>query len=32
MDPPLFVEDGKIFLFYNVCGEQGIGAAEVVIK
>jgi hypothetical protein len=28
-DPAVFEERGKIFLFYSVCGEQGIGAAEV---
>jgi hypothetical protein len=31
-DPALFVEDGKITLFYTVCGEQGIGAADVKFK
>ena len=25
-DPALFEENGKVFLFYSVCGEQGIGA------
>jgi len=28
-DPALYIEGGKVFLFYTVCGEQGIGAAEV---
>ncbi len=28
-DPALFVENGKIFLFYSICGEQGIGGADV---
>jgi hypothetical protein len=28
-DPALFEESGKITLFYSVCGEQGIGAADV---
>jgi hypothetical protein len=28
-DPALFVENGKAYLFYTVCGEQGIGLAEV---
>jgi len=28
-DPALFEEAGKITLFYSVCGEQGIGAADV---
>lgn len=31
-DPALYVEDGKVFLFYTVCGEQGIGAAEVTLR
>ena len=28
-DPALFRENGKLFLFYSVCGEQGIGGADV---
>lgn len=28
-DPALFEENGKVFLFYTVCGEQGIGGADV---
>jgi hypothetical protein len=28
-DPALFEEKGKVFLFYSVCGEQGIGGADV---
>jgi hypothetical protein len=28
-DPALFEESGKISLFYSVCGEQGIGGADV---
>ena len=28
-DPALFEEGGKVTLFYSVCGEQGIGAADV---
>ena len=28
-DPAVFAEHGKIFMFYSVCGEQGIGAADV---
>ena len=28
-DPALFEENGKVTLFYSVCGEQGIGAADV---
>ena len=28
-DPGVFEENGRTFLFYSVCGEQGIAAAEV---
>ncbi len=28
-DPALFEENGKVTLFYSVCGEQGIGGADV---
>ena len=28
-DPFVFEEDGRLFLFYSICGEQGIAAAEV---
>jgi hypothetical protein len=28
-DPALFEENGKVYLFYSVCGEQGIGAADI---
>ena len=28
-DPALFEEHGRVTLFYSVCGEQGIGAADV---
>jgi hypothetical protein len=28
-DPALFEEGGKVTLFYSVCGEQGIGGADV---
>lgn len=28
-DPAVFEEKGKVTLFYSVCGEQGIGAADV---
>jgi hypothetical protein len=28
-DPGLFQESGKTYLFYSICGEQGIAAAEV---
>jgi hypothetical protein len=28
-DPAVFEENGKVYLFYTVCGEQGIGAADV---
>ena len=29
-DPFVYEEDGRIYLFYSVAGEQGIGLAEVV--
>ena len=29
-DPALFAENNKLFLFYSVCGEQGIGGAEII--
>lgn len=28
-DPTVFEEDGKIFLFYTFCGEQGMAGAEI---
>ena len=28
-DPALFEEGEKVTMFYSVCGEQGIGAADV---
>jgi hypothetical protein len=28
-DPAVFEEDGRTFLFYSVCGEQGIAAAAL---
>ena len=28
-DPFVFEEGGRIFLFYSICGEQGIAAAEL---
>ena len=28
-DPAVFEEGGKVTLFYSVCGEQGIGGADV---
>ena len=28
-DPAIFEEDGRLFLFYSFCGEQGIAAAEL---
>jgi hypothetical protein len=28
-DPALFQENGKTYLFYSICGEQGIAVAEV---
>jgi len=31
-DPFVFDEDGKMYLFYSICGEQGIAAAELAIR
>jgi hypothetical protein len=31
-DPAVYVEGGKIYLFYSICGEQGIAGAEVTIR
>jgi hypothetical protein len=28
-DPAIFEENGRVFLFYSFCGEQGIAAAEL---
>jgi hypothetical protein len=30
-DPGVFEEDGRLYLFYSVCGEQGLAAAEVAL-
>ena len=30
-DPALFRDEGKLYLFYTFCGEQGIAGAEVAI-
>jgi hypothetical protein len=30
-DPAIFEENGKTFLFYAICGEQGLGAAEITL-
>ena len=30
-DPFMFEEDGKVYLFYTFCGEQGVAGAEVKI-
>jgi hypothetical protein len=31
-DPALYQEAGKIYLFYTICGEQGIAGAEVSFR
>ncbi|OFW22382.1 MAG: hypothetical protein A3H97_18040 [Acidobacteria bacterium RIFCSPLOWO2_02_FULL_65_29] len=31
-DPGLFEEDGRTYLFYSFCGEQGIAAAELTFS
>lgn len=30
-DPFVFEENGRVFLFYSTCGEQGIAAAEITL-
>jgi len=30
-DPAVFEEGGRVFLFYSICGEQGLAAAEVTL-
>src|SRR5262249_4202860 len=30
-DPAVFEDGGRVFLFYSICGEQGIAAAEVTL-
>jgi hypothetical protein len=30
-DPGIFEENGKVYLFYSICGEQGLAAAEVTL-
>jgi hypothetical protein len=31
-DPAIFTEGGKTYLFYSVCGEQGIAGAELTLN
>jgi hypothetical protein len=31
-DPAVFEEDGRTWLFYSICGEQGIAAAELELR
>jgi len=31
-DPAVYEENGTLYLFYTVCGEQGIAAAEVTLR
>ena len=31
-DPAVFEERGKMYLFYSICGEQGIAAAEISLS
>jgi hypothetical protein len=31
-DPGIFEEGGKTFLFYSICGEQGLAAAELTFR
>jgi hypothetical protein len=30
-DPAVFEENGRTFLFYTICGEQGVAGAEIMI-
>jgi hypothetical protein len=30
-DPHVFQDGGKTYLFYAICGEQGVAAAEIVL-
>jgi hypothetical protein len=30
-DPAVFEDDGRTFLFYSICGEQGIAGAELTL-
>jgi hypothetical protein len=30
-DPHVFQDGGRTYLFYAVCGEQGVAAAEIVL-
>ena len=31
-NPALFLESGKVHLFYTVCVEQGVGGAEITLR
>jgi hypothetical protein len=31
-DPAVFEENGRTWLFYSICGEQGIAAAELELS
>jgi hypothetical protein len=31
-DPEVFEEGGRTFLFYSICGEQGLAAAELTVR
>jgi hypothetical protein len=31
-DPAIFVENAKTYLFYTICGEQGVAAAEIRLR
>jgi hypothetical protein len=31
-DPAIFEEAGKTYLFYSICGEQGLAAAELTFR
>jgi hypothetical protein len=31
-DPGIFEDNGRVYLFYSICGEQGLAAAEITFK
>jgi hypothetical protein len=31
-DPAVFLEGGKVYLFYTVCGEKGVGGAKITFR
>lgn len=31
-DPGIFQENGKVYLLYSTCGEQGLALAELTVR